>query len=56
MSQATNNTDITHTTPPTLEKKIQKWVELDNEIKNANEEIKDIDAGTMLDERQLLDQ
>ena len=42
MSQATNNTDITHTTPPTLEKKIQKWVELDNEIKNANEDIKDI--------------
>ncbi len=42
MSQATNNTDITYTTPPTLEKKIQKWVELDNEIKNANEEIKDI--------------
>ena len=31
-----------HTTPPTLEKKIQKWVELDDEIKVANEEIKDI--------------
>jgi hypothetical protein len=29
------------TTPPTLEKKIQRWVELDNEIKIANEEIKD---------------
>lgn len=33
---------ISHTTPPTLEKKIQKWVELDDEIKIANEEIKDI--------------
>jgi hypothetical protein len=32
----------THTTPPTLEKKIQKWVELDNEIKVANDEMKDI--------------
>jgi len=31
----------THTTPPTLEKKIKKWVELDNNIKSANEEIKD---------------
>jgi hypothetical protein len=33
---------VLHTTPPTLEKKIQKWVELDDEIKVANEEIKDI--------------
>jgi hypothetical protein len=33
---------VSHTTPPTLEKKIQKWVELDDEIKVANEEIKDI--------------
>jgi len=32
----------THTTPPTLEKKIKKWVELDNIIKTANEENKDI--------------
>lgn len=31
----------TNTTPPTLEKKIQRWVELDNEIKIANEDIKD---------------
>lgn len=32
----------THTTPLTLEKKIKKWVELDNNIKTANEEIKDV--------------
>ena len=32
----------THTTPPTLEKKIKKWVELDNNIKAVNEEIKDV--------------
>ena len=42
MSQANSNTDVTHTTPPTLEKKIQRWVELDNEIKISNEDIKDI--------------
>ena len=42
MSQATSNTaDVTYTTPPTLEKKLQRWVELDNEIKIANEDIKD---------------
>lgn len=42
MSQTTSNTaDVTYTTPPTLEKKLQRWVELDNEIKIANEEIKD---------------
>ena len=42
MSQPTSNTaDVTYTTPPTLEKKLQRWVELDNEIKIANEEIKD---------------
>jgi CxxC motif-containing protein len=42
MSQATSNTaNVTYTTPPTLEKKLQRWVELDNEIKIANEDIKD---------------
>lgn len=42
MSQPTSKTaDVTYTTPPTLEKKLQRWVELDNEIKIANEEIKD---------------
>lgn len=37
----TVNEQEIHTTPPTLEKKIKKWVELDNNIKSANEEIKD---------------
>jgi hypothetical protein len=42
MSQPTSKTaDVTYTTPPTLEKKLQRWVELDNEIKIANEDIKD---------------
>jgi hypothetical protein len=31
-----------YTTPPTLESKIKRWVELDNNIKTTNEEIKDI--------------
>jgi hypothetical protein len=46
MSSANNNNILddqeSHTTPPTLEKKIKKWVELDNNIKTANEEIKDV--------------
>ena len=48
MSSANNNNNNmvndqeSHTTPPTLEKKIKKWVELDNNIKTANEEIKDV--------------
>jgi hypothetical protein len=32
----------THTTPPTLETKIKRWVELDNKIKETSEEVRDI--------------
>ena len=32
----------THATPPTLETKIKRWVELDNRIKETNETVKDI--------------
>ena len=32
----------THTTPPTLETKIKRWVELDNKIKESAEEVRDI--------------
>ena len=35
------NTNTNTTTPPTLESKIKRWVELDNTIKTANEDIKD---------------
>ncbi len=31
-----------HATPPTLETKIKRWVELDNKIKETAEEVKDI--------------
>lgn len=31
-----------HATPPTLETKIKRWVELDNKIKETSEEVKDI--------------
>jgi hypothetical protein len=31
-----------HTTPPTLESKIKRWVELDNKIKESSEEVRDI--------------
>ena len=32
----------THTTPPTLETKIKRWVELDNRIKETSDEVRDI--------------
>jgi hypothetical protein len=32
----------THSTPPTLETKIKRWVELDNKIKETSEEVRDI--------------
>lgn len=32
----------THATPPTLESKIKRWVELDNKIKETAEEVRDI--------------
>jgi hypothetical protein len=32
----------THATPPTLESKIKRWVELDNKIKETSEEVRDI--------------
>ena len=32
----------THSTPPTLETKIKRWVELDNRIKETNDTVKDI--------------
>lgn len=32
----------THTTPPTLETKIKRWVELDNKIKESAEEVRDV--------------
>jgi hypothetical protein len=32
----------THATPPTLESKIKRWVELDNKIKESSEEVRDI--------------
>jgi len=31
-----------HATPPTLESKIKRWVELDNRIKETSEEVRDI--------------
>ena len=31
-----------HATPPTLESKIKRWVELDNKIKESTEEVRDI--------------
>lgn len=31
-----------HATPPTLENKIKRWVELDNKIKETSEEVRDI--------------
>ena len=31
-----------HSTPPTLETKITRWVELDNKIKETSEEVRDI--------------
>jgi hypothetical protein len=31
-----------HTTPPTLEAKIKRWVELDNRIKESSDEVRDI--------------
>jgi len=33
---------VTHATPPTLETKIKRWVELDNRIKESNDIFKDI--------------
>jgi hypothetical protein len=32
----------THTTPPTLDTKIKRWVELDNKIKESADEVRDI--------------
>ena len=32
----------THATPPTLETKIKRWVELDDKIKETSEEVRDI--------------
>ena len=31
-----------HATPPTLESKIKRWVELDNKIKLTSEEVRDV--------------
>jgi hypothetical protein len=31
-----------HATPPTLESKIKRWVELDNKIKETSDEVRDI--------------
>ena len=33
---------VNHATPPTLETKIKRWVELDNKIKETSEEVRDI--------------
>jgi hypothetical protein len=33
---------VNHATPPTLETKIKRWVELDNKIKLTSEEVRDI--------------
>ena len=32
----------THATPPTIESKIKRWVELDNKIKETSEGVRDI--------------
>lgn len=37
-----SHTDSTAATPPTLELKIKRWVELDNKIKSTSEEVRDI--------------
>jgi hypothetical protein len=33
---------VNHATPPTLETKLKRWVELDNKIKLTSEEVRDI--------------
>ena len=33
---------VNHATPPTLESKIKRWVELDNKIKLTSEEVRDV--------------
>lgn len=45
----------THTTPPTLETKIKRWVELDNKIKESAEEVRDIRTEKAVINDEILD-
>jgi hypothetical protein len=45
----------THATPPTLETKIKRWVELDNKIKESAEEIRDIRTEKAIINEEILD-
>jgi uncharacterized protein YdcH (DUF465 family) len=45
----------THATPPTLESKIKRWVELDNKIKESAEEIRDIRTEKLIINDEILE-
>ena len=45
----------THATPPTLESKIKRWVELDNKIKESAEEIRDIRTEKVIINDEILE-
>jgi CxxC motif-containing protein len=45
----------THTTPPTLESKIKRWVELDNKIKESTEEVRDIRTEKSIINEEILE-
>jgi uncharacterized protein YdcH (DUF465 family) len=44
-----------HATPPTLETKITRWVELDNKIKESAEEIRDIRTEKLIINDEILE-
>lgn len=44
-----------HATPPTLETKIKRWVELDNKIKLSSEEVRDIRTEKSLINDEILE-
>jgi hypothetical protein len=44
-----------HATPPTLETKIKRWVELDNKIKESAEEIRDIRTEKLIINDEILE-
>jgi hypothetical protein len=44
-----------HATPPTLESKIKRWVELDNKIKESSEEVRDIRTEKSIINEEILE-
>ena len=44
-----------HATPPTLETKIKRWVELDNKIKESSEEVRDIRTEKSIINEEILE-